>query len=287
MAGVRTWLVRIAIGLVALLVVVVGSALTLGSLRFSQRYDVQTAGIALPDDPDALAHGEHLAHIHGCVDCHGADLSGAVMMDAPPFRVVATNLTSGAGGIGDEYDAEDFDRAIRHGVKPDGRPLIIMPSAAFHSMSDDDAAALIAYVRQVPPVDNELPATKVKALGRVMAAFAFDPASEVTEGRAGPGSVIPVKGPTAEYGRYLASMTCAYCHGEDLRGAVPPMPGSPEAPDLVARADAWSYDQWVETLRSGTTPDGRALDEEFMPVSLTRRMDDAELQALYAYLTRR
>src|SRR5690606_32604677 len=84
-----------------------------------------------------------------------------------------------AGGVGGRYTATDFDRAIRHGLRPDGSPLLIMPSAAFHRLSDRDAADLIAYLQQVPPVDHELPATEVRTPGRLMAAFLLDPAFEV------------------------------------------------------------------------------------------------------------
>ncbi len=285
MAGIRTWLVQGLIVLAVLVTIAVAVAYVVGGSRLSQTFDVESVDLTpLPDDSATLAHGEHLVGIHGCADCHGEDLSGEVMVDAPPFRVVAANLTSGAGGIGDDYDAADFDRAIRHGVRPDGRPVIIMPSAAFHALSDEDAAAIIAYIKQVPPVNNELPPTEVRPLGRLMSAFAFDPAMEVRQARPGPGSAPPVRAATPEYGAYLASITCAYCHGQDLRGMQPPMPDAPFAPDLVARADEWSHDQFIETLRTGTTPDGRELDPEFMPYSLTARMDAIELDALYAYL---
>lgn len=285
MAAVRTWLVQGLMILAVLVVIAVAVAYVVGGSRLDRTFDIETVDLArLPADSATLAYGEHLAAIHGCTDCHGEDYGGKVMMDVPPFRVVATNLTAGAGGIGDEYDVEDFDRAIRHGVRPDGRPLIIMPSAAFHALSDGDVAALIAHLQRVPPVDNELPETEIKTMGRLMASFAFDPTLEVREGRPGPGGVAPARGATAEYGAYLASITCAYCHGQDLRGMQPPIPESPHAPDLVALADEWSHDAFVETLRTGTTPDGRELDPEFMPYRLTAQMEQSELDALYAYL---
>ena len=42
-------------------------------------------------------------------------------------------------------------RAIRHGVKPDGRAALVMPSEDYNRLSDDDLGALIAHLRQMPP----------------------------------------------------------------------------------------------------------------------------------------
>lgn len=275
------WLGMGLAGLVVLVLLLAASAYAVGSSRLGRSYEVQTASLAIPTDSAALARGAHLARINGCVDCHGADLSGTVFVDAPPFRVVASNLTSGRGGVGSRYSAADFDRAIRHGLRPDGTALFIMPSAAFHGLSDDDAAHLIAYVQSVPPVDNELPPTEFRTLGRILSAFAIDPALEV---RTAPARAsAPAVAPSAEYGAYLASVTCAHCHGQDLRGAQPPMADSPPAPDL-AGAGRWSFDVFARTLRTGITPDDRQLDPEFMPWSITANMTDDELRALWLHV---
>jgi cytochrome c553 len=273
----------IVLGSVVLLLLLAGAVMyVVGGSKLGRTYDeVQTASLTIPTDSASIARGAHLAVTNGCNDCHTANFAGQVMVDAPPFRVVASNLTRGAGGVGGQYSAEDFDRAIRHGVKPDGRPVFIMPSAAFHRLSDDDAAALIAYLQRLPPVDNELPATEVRAPGRIMAAALIDPAFEVRLERAR--ATRPAAGPTAEYGAYLASVTCAYCHGDDLQGAQPPNPESPPAPTLAAAA-RWSLGEFARTLRTGTTPGGRQLDPEFMPISFTRAYDDSEIAALHAHL---
>src|SRR5690606_27734055 len=113
-----------------------------GGAKLGRTYEVQTADLTIPTDSASIARGAHLARTNGCTDCHAANLAGQVFVDAPPFRIVASNLTAGAGGVGGRYSAEDFDRAIRHGLRPDGSPLLIMPSAAFHRLADEDAAAL-------------------------------------------------------------------------------------------------------------------------------------------------
>lgn len=269
------------IGLGALVALVV-LLYAVGSSTLGRTYEVQLASLTTSSDSAVLAHGAHLTHILGCTDCHGEDLGGRVFVDAPPFRVTASNLT--LGGVGARYSAQDFDRAIRHGIRPDGRSLVIMPSAAYHKMSDEDAAALISYLMTVPAVENDLPPTEIRTLGRVLVAAAVvDPAFEVRTEPARAGASPPA-GPTAEYGAYLASFTCSHCHGEDLRGnPKPPAPESPPAPDLAA-AGNWTIDQFKQTLRTGVTPGGREMNPEFMPWTATAHMTDVELEALHAHL---
>ncbi|MDX1531079.1 MAG: hypothetical protein R3362_06100, partial [Rhodothermales bacterium] len=79
------------------------------------------------------------------------------------------------------------------------------------------------------------------------------------------------------------SITCAYCHGADLRGAQPPIPESPPAPDL-ATAGGWPLDLFVDVVRTGQMPGGRELDPEFMPIALTAAMTDDELTAIHTHL---
>lgn len=276
---------RIAIGfglLVVVLLVAIAAAYAVGSSRVNQIHEVQTARLAIAADSATVARGEHLVAINGCRDCHGQDLSGQVFADAPPFRVVAANLTPGKGGIGARYTAEDFDRAVRHGVKPDGRSVFIMPSAAYHQgLSDADMAAMIAYLQQLPPVDNELPQTEVRPLGRILSAGPVDPTFEVNLAPAR--AEAPAPAPTAAYGAYLAA-TCAYCHGASLEGMErPPNPDSPAAPPLAA-AGRWSVDEFKSTLRTGVTPGGKELDPKFMPWTFMAHMTDTELEALYAHV---
>jgi len=269
------------VGFLVLILVAAVAAYAVGSSKVNRTYTVETAPLTIPTDSLSLARGAHVLATNGCRDCHGENLSGQVMEDAPPFRVVASNLTPGRGGVSARYSDADWDRSIRHGVKPDGRPVFIMPSAAYHRLSDSDTAALIAYLKTVPAVDNELPATQVRALGRMMAAGLIDPAFEVRLTR--PRTEGPAAGPTAEYGEYLASVTCQYCHGEDLRGAQPPNPSSPLAPSLHP-AGEWPLEVFRTALRTGQRPDGSEIDPYFMPIALTANFSDDEIAALWTYV---
>lgn len=264
-----------------LLLLLVGTMYFIGSSNVDRIYEAQLATLIIPDDSASISRGEHLTHIFGCADCHGADLAGMVMVDEPPFRVTAPNLTP-AGALADQ-SFQQIDSAIRHGVNADGRALMIMPSSVFNNLADEDVAAMIAFLRTVEPVEKDLPPTEFRMLGRLLSSAMIDPAFEVrtTPARSEP---APPSGPTAEYGEYISSAFCTHCHGGDLRGIqVPPAPGSPPAPDLAAAAN-WPFEQFVATLRTGVTPAGHEMDPHFMPWTATARMTDDELMAIYRYL---
>jgi hypothetical protein len=62
----------------------------------------------------------------------------------------------------------DWVRAIRHGVGPDGRPLVFMPSHEFYPIGDDDLSAMITYMESVPAVDRVNPANRIGPLAALL-----------------------------------------------------------------------------------------------------------------------
>jgi mono/diheme cytochrome c family protein len=270
----------LTLGAVLVLMVLAGAAAyVMGGRAWDRTYEVPTADLTIPTDEASVARGRHFAGIYGCVECHGQDLGGAVIADAPPFFIAAPNLTAGRGGIGGAYTPVDWERSIRHGVRPNGQSLFIMPARAYHHVADRDIADLIAYLRRVPPVDRELPAREIRPLGRLLGAGPMDPSFEVMDEPAR--TDAPPPGPTAEYGAYLTSI-CGYCHGDGLRGMQPPDPDAPLAPDLGA-AGQWPFEVFEEVLRTGVRPDGTPLNPA-MPWQVTARMTESELRAIYAHL---
>ena len=65
--------------------------------------------------------------------------------------VRAPDITSSKASLVNNYREADWVRAIRHGVGPDRRALLFMPSEEYNRLADDDFAALVAYVRSLPP----------------------------------------------------------------------------------------------------------------------------------------
>lgn len=233
--------------------------------------------------------GERIVRVrNGCPDCHGKDLGGARVVDDPVVgKVYAPNLTP--AGLGTWSDAE-IAAAIRTGLRPDGKPLVIMPAHEYQYLARDDLAALIAYLRSVPAVERSTSPVEVGPLPRLLYALGkfptLLPAETIDPSRGF--DEKPHEAPTAAFGRYLASASCSGCHGSEFRGG--PIPGAP--PDWAAAAPIrlgadgrWNLDGFVRTMREGRSAlDGHALRAP-MPVSVFRKMNDVELAALWNFLS--
>lgn len=279
----------VAAGLAVLVVVGSATAFTVSNRKLTTRYDVTLTSVAVPDgDEDAVAWGAHLVNsVIGCRDCHGPDLSGTVMSDDAAALLAAPNLTSGRGGVGASLSDEDWVRAIRHGVRANGSSLIVMPSYAYANMSDRDLGAVIAYLKQVPPVDNEVPGLKLRPLGRALvAAGVFD--EELVAKKTPQRQVYdaPEAGMTIEYGKYLANIGgCTGCHRPDLKGGPSGAPGAPPAPDITPAAlGGWTRDDFFRAIREGRRPDGSEISE-YMPWRFMAGMTDDELGTIWLYIS--
>ncbi len=124
------------------------------------------AGPAASQTPEE--RGAYLVQtIAACGNCHSplddqgrpipeTDLSGRFVIDMPPFKAFAKNITP-ASRIKDWTD-EELARAIREGIRPDGSLIgPPMPFEFYRHLSDTDVTAIVAYLRSVPAVENEVP----------------------------------------------------------------------------------------------------------------------------------
>jgi mono/diheme cytochrome c family protein len=280
--------VLFGLGLVVALLVGTVSALHVagaGRLANGPRGAVQP--VTIPTDEASLLRGAHLAEVvSGCSGCHLPDLGGRVFFEDPIFgRVVAGNLTTGAGGFGADASIEDWVRAIRHGVGRDGRVLAIMPSDGYAHLSDADLGALLAYILSAPPVDRVLPERRLVFPGTVIAGFLMWPDLPAQRIAAMPAPSWPEASTLSEYGHYLLAIGhCHECHGLGLTGKPPNDPG-PAGPNLTRSGtlSSWTEADFVHAMRTGMTPDGRTLSAE-MPVASYGRMSDDELSAMWAAL---
>jgi len=283
-------LIRILLAVVLALALLALAVQLAGARRVARTHPLPTIQpLDLPSDSASLARGEHVARaLANCVECHADDFGGSVYLDGGPLGlVVGPNLTRGRGGIGPRLDPEDWVRAIRHGLAPDGRSLIVMPSETFVHMGEADLAALIAFLRQVPPVDRELPPTRLRLLGKAMLLAGRLPilVAEKTPDLALAAAAAP--GATPEYGRYLADVSgCRGCHGLNLSGGpVAGPPGTPPTSNLTPAGPlaSWTEEQFRTLMREGTRPDGTEIND-FMPWRALGRMTDDELRAIWLYL---
>ncbi len=128
----KTFLKWTGIVLLGLVIVLLVAGFVVTNRGASAKAETHTVTATLlsqvPTDSATIARGSHLAKIHACADCHTENYAGQVFIDAPPFITGASNLTPGKGGVGNSFSVEDWDRAIRYGVRPDGSALMFMPS---------------------------------------------------------------------------------------------------------------------------------------------------------------
>jgi mono/diheme cytochrome c family protein len=256
----------------------------------AQSYGAPDDPITVKNDAATLERGRYLVnYVSVCVDCHGDKLQGGVVVDDTALgRIVAPNLTTGKGGRGGQLTDADFVRVLRYGILSDGTSAKVMPSDDYQHLSDSDLAAIIAYVRSVPPQDSALPAATLGPLGRVLLvtgqlpilmAERVDPQTERAE-------LIP--GVSVEYGQYLANIAgCTGCHGPGLSGGPIPAapPDWPLAANLTPSGDVgqWSEADFIKTIRTGLNPAGKALDVT-MPWPRYGSMTDDDLKALWAFI---
>ena len=279
------WLRRILLGiglLVALVLVVAGVLMLIGTSRFNRQYDI--AGHPLPPaDDSSMAHGRYLAVTRGCTDCHGGNLGGKLMIDDGAFaRLPSPNLTNGRGGAAATFTDADWEKAIRHGVGSDRKSLFIMPSAEFNSFSDADVRALITYISAQRPVDDTLPARRIGPVPRLLVgAGAPLPLGARSIDHSAPHRSVPMEVSVA-YGAHVAKL-CQGCHGANLEGSTSG-PAPTPALDANGNLPRWTEEQFIRTLRTGRTPEGKELNPQAMPWRVFGQAKDTELKALWMYL---
>ena len=291
MKKVLKW-IGIVLGVILVLVIVgaTGAYLSTRS-RINRTYEIQPESVSIPTDPEAIERGKQMASFM-CLGCHGEDLGGTAFFDDPALGYIpAANLTAGIGGTGGTFSDSDWVLAIRHGVGSDGKPLLIMPSKGLYYLSDDDLGAIIAYLKSVPPVDNNLGDYSLSPIAHLLAAagmFGEYISAEAID-HEGARPAVPEVGVTAEYGEYLVNISdCKTCHGADMAGSQSPEPGAPFAPNLtpggilpVYKSDA----DLIALIRTGITPYTYEVDGKFMPWKSYSNMTDDQLSAVYAFLS--
>ena len=260
------------------------------------------AAIALAGNAD---RGAYLARASGCIACHtnaeagGKPLAGGAPLPTDFGVFYPPNLTTDpVHGMGN-WSIEDFARAIRQGISPDGDPYYPTFTYPFYEkFTDQDIADLWAAFQTVPAVAESAPAHDVS--------FPFDQRWGLKLWRAAylnPPNVEPVEGKSDSWnrGRWLVNGAahCAACHTpRNFAGARIPgeqfmgndnLPVGGKAPSI--RADdlaehGWTVDDLAYALRSGITPSGDVFGGSMAEVVQygTGFLTDDDLQAMATYI---
>ena len=259
--------------------------------------------------PARLERGEYLVRsVAGCLFCHseidtsveglpvkaGMSGSGRTLVAENIPWLTAPNLTSDSETGAATWTDDMIARAVREGIGHDGRTLFpFMPYQNYRHMADEDLAAVVTYIRSLPPVRRTNPATAVPF-----------PVSRLINSTPQPieGAVPAPDLTTPELrGKYLTTLgSCADCHtprddkGQPLAGldfaggnilefagARPPR----AAANLTPAPNGIPYyteELFVETIRTGRVRDRQISD--VMPWGHYRRMTDDDLKAIFAFL---
>lgn len=287
------WIGILLAGLVGAIVLTSLVGYMLSNRRLNKHYDIAVEPITIPSDAASMEEGRRLTVIRGCgaSDCHASDFSGGVLLDDPMIgHVFPPNLTSGEGSATAGYSIEDWVRSVRHGVDPEGKALLIMPSSSYAALSDEDLGRIIAYIQSRPPVDHIQPKSSLGPIGRLLhltdqAPLPILSAEVIDHSAEAPEQVTPEV--SADFGKYMISV-CTDCHRKNLAGGPIPgsLPGEPPAANLTPGGNLshWTYEGFATALRTGVTPDAKVLDPAVMPWPIALEMTDVELEALWLYL---
>ncbi|QWG15762.1 cytochrome c [Bradyrhizobium sediminis] len=250
---------------------------------------------------ETIARGKALTYAADCASCHTADPSkpfaGGKRIDTPFGAIYSPNLTPDREtGLG-AWSDDDFIRALRYGVAPDGsRYYPAFPYPNFTRLIRDDVLAIRAYLATLPPVRNRPPPPQLRwplnyrVLMRGWNFLFFRP-----------GIFQPNQQKSAEWNRggYLVTGAahCGACHtpknilGADKRGQAyggglvdgwfaPRLDGSDRS-----GLKSWSIEDIAEYLQSGRNGKSHAagLMAEVV-VNSTSKMSDADIRAIAVYL---
>lgn len=253
------------------------------------------------DDP--VEQGRYLTTIAGCIDCHtprdenfllirDKEYAGGQPFELGPLGTVfSKNLTSDKEtGLGDWTD-EEIKIAFQTGVSKDGLHLFpLMPYRFFNKLSDSDADAIVAYLRTLPPISNQVPRKQIL------------PVEAVPQLPRQTGIVAPDPSDTPARGKYLmeALIACTDCHTPLDPATGQPLPdkylagGQPyEGPwgivyggnitnDKETGLGNWSDAEIDRVLRRGIRPDRRVVI--LMPWEIFQPLTDEDTKAIIHYL---
>ncbi|HEY2356765.1 MAG TPA: cytochrome c [Phenylobacterium sp.] len=250
---------------------------------------------------DPVARGRYLVDAGDCMACHtnpgGAPFAGARPISTPFGVIFSSNITPDLKtGIG-SWSADQFYKALHHGVRRDGARLYpAFPYPHFTHMPRADVEAMRAYLATVPPIEQATPPNRlpfplnIRFVMRIWNALYF---------RSDTFQPDPARSPEWNRGAYLVQGPghCGACHTPtNLLGAETsnrPFEGG-KLDDWVAlkltndQRDGlanWSQAEIVDYLRTGrnahTTASGSMGEVVY---ASTSRMSDRDLRAIATYL---
>lgn len=298
-------------GIVLALVVLIGA----GLIYFVSSFPKVGAAPALhvTPTPELLERGRYLAnHVNVCIDCHSTHdfnyYSGPIVPGTEgkggeefvesigTFR--APNITPAALA---QWSDGEIARAITSGINKDGEVLFpMMPYPMYNELAQEDLEAIIAYLRSLPSIENEVPRSEINfPMNLIMRTI---PQPYTPKSR-------PPASDTIAYGKYLTTVAgCHFCHtnvddrgqalpGMDFAGGMEfknPRLGVMRSVNITPEADtgigAWERGYFINRFKeyadstSRHIPVAKGQANTVMPWTMYAGMKEEDLSAIYAYL---
>ncbi len=251
-------------------------------------YDAISAsfdGADYTTEAEMVLHGQRLASIFACNDCHLPDYSGVNFGELVPILegLWATNISLTMPMMTDE----ELEWLLREGVHPN-RELFLMPSKQSQFLSHRDMSALIAYLRTVPPTGDPTPLPPEDFRDALSSRLPpdywrkddnGDPYYHTAEDEAlyFKKNALPGLGEEYAKGRLIAQSVCTACHGAALDG-VGEMAGS------IRKGETYSKDAFERLLRDDVTSEGQSVKPPYANGHVPSSLTDNEIQAVIAYI---
>lgn len=297
--------------IVGLLAVAAGVFLIYFNMKFPDVDAAQT--ITIDRTPERVARGAYLAnHVTVCIDCHstrdwtkfsgpivpGTEGRGGEEFPEAVGLLVASNITPAAIG---RYTDGELLRVITCGATRENKALFpLMPYPMYNSLTQEDAYAIVAYLRTLKPIENTVKESTLNfplnLIVKTIPLKSFVPSSE------------PDRSNPVEYGKYLTTIAaCEGCHtprddkGQNLPGMMLAggngfsLPGGTVralniTPDDETGIGRWTKEEFIARFRSFLAPEAMEAalaPTDFntpMPWIMYAGMTDVDLGAIYDYL---
>lgn len=306
-------LIKIGSIVIGILVILIIS----GSVYFNATYpkSVPAPEVKVEMTAERIERGKYLANnVALCMDCHstrdfskysgpikpgtegmGGEIFGKEM--GLPGTIPVKNITPAA--LGNWTDGEII-RALTSGINKHGEALFpIMPYENFYGMSEEDLYSIVAYIRTLEPIKNEVGEKEldfpVNFIEKTLPLDSYKPTK------------APDKSDLKAYGKYLVTIaSCNHCHtptkdGEPIAGmeyaggAEVKLPfgiirGANLTPDVETGLGAWTKDQFIQRFKSMATDQVKNMEIQpgsfntIMPWTMYGGMSEEDLGAIYEYL---
>ncbi len=300
-------------------VIIAGLAVLIisGSVYFTLTYpkDVPIINVKVVTTPERIERGRYLANnVAVCIDCHSSrdftkfsgpvvpgteGMGGAIFGEESglPGTVPVKNITPAS--LGNWSDGEII-RALTSGLDKNGESIFpIMPYENYHTMSEEDLFSVVAYLRTLKPIENEV--------GRKQLDFPLNFIEKTMPIEVYKPFKSPDKSDMKAYGKYLVTLgACIHCHtkAEDGKlvegmeyagGGEVKLPfgiirSANITPDVETGIGSWTKEEFIQRFKSMASEQAKNIEikqgdfNTTMPWTMYAGMTEEDLGAIYEYL---